>query len=88
VRRLLPLVAIITALLALPALLVPASAEQLGAVLGLGETVAGAPSAVKPFPVLGGMGVTWAAPDGADTPSSYEVERRRPSGKGRRIRPA
>jgi hypothetical protein len=79
VRRLLPLAAIITALLALPALLVPASAEQLGAVLGLGETVAGAPTAVRPFPVLGGMGVTWAAPDG-DPPTGYEVERKRPSG--------
>src|SRR5262245_47241058 len=79
VRRLLPLAAVITALLALPALLVPASAGQLGAVLGLAETVAGAPTAVRPFPVLGGMGVTWAAPDG-DPPTGYQVERRRPSG--------
>ncbi len=79
-RRLLPLLAVIAGLAALPALLVPAAAGQLAGMLGLSGTAEpGAPTALTPYPVLGGIGLSWAPPAG-DPPASYEVERRRPSG--------
>jgi len=69
------MITVFAVLAALPAILVPASASQIVATLGLttGADPA-APSSLKSYPVIGGVGLTWSAPGAA--PDGYEIERR------------
>jgi hypothetical protein len=80
VKRLVPVIAVVTALAALPAIIVPASASQIVAGLGLADTADPAPpTALQSYPVAGGVGVTWSAP-GSSQPDGYVVERQDATG--------
>jgi hypothetical protein len=73
-KRFVLLVAAISTLLALPAVLIPASASQIAAKLGLSAAETAPPDDVKSFPVIGGVGIAWSPPASGATPTGYEVE--------------
>lgn len=81
-KRLVPVIAVVATLVALPAVLVPASASQIASSLGLASTTAPAPpTSLKPYPIIGGIGIAWSAPTPSDvTLVGYTVESEDASG--------